>query len=179
MNYVYIATSLDGYIATNEGSLDWLTSLPTPTDSDYGYSVFLQNIDAIVMGKNTFETVSKFTPWPYEKPVFVLSSGLRSIPEALKKHVSLVSGNIPNLLSQLHEKGFKTLYIDGGKTIQSFLELDLIDEMTITRVPILLGKGIPLFKESTRIKQFTHIKTEVFDNGLVMSTYRKRKSDTL
>jgi dihydrofolate reductase len=172
-NIVYIAQSLDGYIAKPDGDIDWLSDFPNPEGSDYGYASFMACIDAIVMGRNTFEKVKEFEPWPYEKPVFVLSRSLHSIPKRLKGKVSIRKANLPDLLSSLHRKGYCNLYIDGGKTIQSFLELDLIDEMTITTVPILLGKGIPLFGSLNQMMKFKHERTQSFDNGLVMSTYKK------
>lgn len=174
-NSVYIAKSLDGYIATVDGKIDWLSEIPNPDGNDYGYNAFLTSIDAIVMGRNTFETVRDFASWPYEKPVFVLSRSLHSIPKRLKGKATISKATIPTLLSSLHKKGYRNLYIDGGKTIQSFLELDLIDEMTITTVPVLLGKGIPLFGSLNQMRKFRHERTQSFDNGLVMSTYRKEK----
>ena len=137
-NYVYIATSLDGFIATPDGGLDWLFDIPNPDQSDYGYSEFMGGIDAIVMGRNTFEKVLTFSDWPYNKPVFVLSNSLTAVPEPIVAQTEIVKGDIKCLVNQLHQRGYQNLYVDGGKTIQSFLKADLIDEMIITRVPILL-----------------------------------------
>lgn len=137
-NYVYIATSLDGFIATPDGGLDWLFDIPNPDQSDYGYSEFMGGIDAIVMGRNTFEKVLTFSDWPYNKPVFVLSNSLTAVPEPIVAQAEIVKGDIKSLVNQLHQRGYQNLYVDGGKTIQSFLKADLIDEMIITRVPILL-----------------------------------------
>jgi dihydrofolate reductase len=144
-NYVYIATSLDGYIAGPNGSLKWLNSIHNPNKSDYGYSDFIKNIDSIVMGKNTYQKVLTFGKWPYHKPVFILSKSLKEIPEYLIGKVEVINGDIKKLIKQLTEQGFKNLYVDGGQTIHSFLKEDLIDEMIITTVPILLGDGVPLF----------------------------------
>ena len=91
-NYVYIATSLDGHIATSEGGLDWLNEVPNPEQSDYGFADFMSGIDAIVMGRNTFETVRSFGVWPYERPVFVLSENLPEIPAELAGKAELVGG---------------------------------------------------------------------------------------
>jgi dihydrofolate reductase len=170
-NFVYIATSLDGYIATSDGGLNWLTEAPNPERSDYGFAEFIDGIDAIVMGRNTFETVLSFGVWPYARPVFVLSEHLREIPENLAGKASILSGDIRSLVEDLRQQGYANLYIDGGLTIQSFLAADLIDEMIITRLPVLLGSGIPLFGELDEMLQFEHVSTEVYNNALVKSRY--------
>jgi dihydrofolate reductase len=170
-NYVYIATSLDGYIATSEGGLDWLNVAPNPEQSDYGFAEFIAGIDAIVMGRNTFETVLSFGVWPYDRPVFVLSDTLEEIPEGYAGKAELVSGDVEELVDDLGRRGYTNLYVDGGRTIQSFLEHDLIDEMIITRLPIVLGDGIPLFGEMAHRLNFRHVQTEVFNNALVKSRY--------
>jgi dihydrofolate reductase len=174
-NYVYIATSLDGFIADSEGGLDWLDEIPNPENSDYGFAEFIRSIDAIVMGRGTFETVLTFGSWPYEKPVFVLSRRGVKVPQELANKVEVVNTDPTTLTDQLKEKGFHNLYIDGGITIQSFLEIGLIDEMIITRVPILLGNGVPLFGKLSRRLHFGHKKTEVLNNRLVKSHYRLRE----
>lgn len=171
-NYVYIATSLDGFIATGDGAIDWLDEIPNPDQSDFGYGEFMNRVDAIVMGRNTFEKVLTFGFWPYEKPVFVLSNRLRSLPKDLVDRVEIVADRqIKPLVAYLHRQGYQNLYIDGGQTIQSFLSEDMIDEMIITQVPVVLGAGIPLFANLTDRLQFHHEKTEVFANGLVKSAY--------
>jgi len=172
-NYVYIATSLDGFIATSDGGIDWLTEIPNPEKSDYGYADFIKGIDAIVMGRNTFEKVLTFGEWSYKKPVFVLSNSLTGIPENLKGKAEIVKGEIRLIITQLKMRGYNNLYIDGGQVIQSFLKEDLIDEIIITRVPVLLGKGIPLFGEIDHSLKFKHVKTEVFNETLVKSNYVK------
>ena len=174
-NFVYIATSLDGFIATIDGGLDWLDEIPNPAQSDFGYAEFIAGIDAIVMGRNTFETVLTFGVWPYDVPVFVLSNSLSTIPERLLGKVEIVSGDLRKLVEQLNEMEYRNLYIDGGKTIQSFLEDDLIDEMIITRVPVLLGDGIPLFGKLTEQRKFDHQGTETFNNVLVKSHYTRSR----
>lgn len=171
MNYVYIATSIDGYIATRDGGIEWLLEQPNPTNSDYGYSEFISNIDALVMGRNSFEKVRTFGEWPYEKKVFVLSSKLTEVPSDLTGNIEFISGNPDKVLEIIQSQGFSNLYIDGGMVIQSFLASDLIDELIITRIPILLGSGIPLFGELIEPLKFTHKNTEVYDNSLVKSHY--------
>jgi dihydrofolate reductase len=170
-NYVYIATSLDGYIAGSKGNLDWLNNLSNPNQSDYGYSDFMKNIDAIVMGKNTFQKVLSFRKWPYHKPVFVLSNTLKEIPKNLTNKAKIINGDIKQINKDLIKQGFKNLYIDGGQTIQSFLKEDLIDEMIITTVPILLGDGIPLFHKWDQQLKLKHKNTMIYNNSLVKSHY--------
>jgi dihydrofolate reductase len=170
-NYVYIATSLDGFIATVDGGIDWLNEIPNPQKSDYGYAEFISGIDAIVMGRRTFEKVLTFGEWSYDKPMFVLSNSLTTAPEHLKDKVEIVRGEISEVISMLNQRGYSDLYIDGGKVIQSFLNEDLIDVLIITKVPILLGDGIPLFDKLGHILKFKHMKTEVYNNTLVKSSY--------
>lgn len=175
-NCVFIATSLDGYISDKNGGIDWLHAIPNPDKNDMGYSDFMSGIDALVMGRKTFETVLGFgIDWPYDKPVFVLSNFMNNIPKELEEKVELVKGSLKQILDQIHKKGYYRLYIDGGSTIQSFLNEDLIDEMQITTIPILLGGGAPLFSDLPKELNFDLIKTEVFLNQLTQSHY-KRKS---
>jgi len=145
-NIVFIATSLDGYIADKNNEVDWLYTLPLADDLYMGFEQHMDKIDALVMGRNTYELVASFDmDWPYNKPVFVLSHSLSDIPLKLQEKVSLIHGELNEIVMQLKEKGFDNLYIDGGVTIQNFLKQDLIDEMIITTIPIVLGGGIPLF----------------------------------
>ena len=172
-NYVYIASSLDGFIATIDGGLDWLNEIPNPDQSDYGYAEFISGIDAIVMGRNTFEKVLTFDSWPYNKPVFVLSNSLDGVPDEIAGKAEITKGAIRNLVDNLKKRGFQNLYVDGGRVIQSFLEEDLINEMIITRVPILLGDGIPLFGKIKNSLKFSLTKTESFNETLVKSHYTR------
>ena len=138
-NKVFIATSLDGYIADKDGGIDWLHSIPNPDNIDMGYEEFTSQIDALVMGRTTFETVCGFDmDWPYQKPVFVLSNSMTSIPTDYQDKAELVKGTLKEILERIYKKRCYRLYIDGGKTIHSFLKEDLIDEMTITIIPTLL-----------------------------------------
>lgn len=177
MNTVYIATSIDGYIAREDGTIDWLMELPNPGNSDYGFSVFLDRIDGIIMGRNSFETVLAFNEWPYPKamPIFVLTNSLDELPATLPAKVEIVKGELKRIIGSLKVKGIRNLYIDGGKTIQGFLQEDLIDEMIITRIPILLGSGIPLFGKNNLELKFEHVETEVFNNLLVRSKYIRKR----
>jgi dihydrofolate reductase len=172
-NYVYIATSLDGFIATIDGGLDWLDEIPNPEKSDFGYAEFMSGIDAIVMGRITFEKVLTFGLWPYEKPVYILSKSKVDIPKELESKVKTITGRPKEVVDQLKGLGHQNLYVDGGITIQGFLEEDLIDEMIITRVPVLLGNGIPLFGKITRRLYFSHEKTELLSEMLAKSYYKR------
>ena len=172
-NYIYIASSLDGFIATKDGGLDWLNEIPNPDQSDYGYAEFNSGIDAIVMGRNTFEKVLTFDFWPYDKPVFVLSNSLDSVPDDISGKAEIVKGDLRKLIDNLKKRGLRNLYVDGGRGIQSFLEEDLIDEMIITRVPILLGEGIPLFGKLKNSLKFSLKKTESLNETLVKTHYTR------
>jgi len=176
-NIVYIATSIDGYIAREDHSIDWLMDLPNPDKSDYGFSEFLDRLDGIIMGRKTFEIVMGFKQWPYAKPVpiFVLSNSLLALPEKVLGKAELVTGELKEILKSLKKREINNLYIDGGKTVQSFLKEDLIDEMTITRIPILLGSGIPLFDNNSLELRFEHVETKVFNNMLVRSKYLRTR----
>lgn len=176
-NIVYIATSLDGYIADRDGGLDWLQSVPNPDNLDMGWVDLIERIDAIVMGRNTFEKVCGFDcDWPYSKPVFVLSNSMQSIPEGYEEKAEPINGPLSAVIEAIHQKGYQHLYIDGGVTVQSFLREDLIDEMIITVIPTLLGGGIPLFGELPEPMAFEYVKTDVYLNALVQNHYRRNKT---
>lgn len=167
-NCVNIAVSLDGFISDVQEKLDWL---PSPSEGDFGFEEFMSKIDAIVMGKNTFLKVCSFDcPWPYSKKVFVLSHTLKEIDNKYQDKAELIQGTPKEILNTLHHQGYKNLYIDGGKTIQSFLNENLIDEMTITTVPVILGEGISLFSKT---KDRIHFKCEnsILTHGLTQSHY--------
>ena len=175
-NIVFIATSLDGYIADKDGGVDWLHSIPNPENLDMGYVELNDRIDALVMGRKTFEKVCSFDcDWPYSKPVFVLSNSMKSIPDGYKGKVEPIKGSLSEVMESIHQKGYKHLYVDGGVTVQSFLNEDLIDEMIITVIPILLGGGIRLFGELPIQMEFEHVKTEVFLSAIVQNHYRRKK----
>jgi len=172
-NKVYIATSLDGYIADSKGSVDWL---PAPDSEDLGFEAFMESIDALVMGRNTFELVLSFGgEWFYSKKVFVVSTSLQSIPTYLEGKVELINETPQNIVSQLASRGYQHLYIDGGKTIQRFLQEDLIDELTITTIPILLGGGSPLFGQLQNPMHFKHTETKAVA-GLVQSRFLRDRA---
>ncbi len=175
-NSVFIATSLDGYIADKNGGLDWLHTIPNPKNDDMGYVAFNEGIDALVMGRITFETVCGFdVDWPYDKPVFVLSNTLKEIPQSHKEKAFLVKGTLTEILNQIREKGFNQLYIDGGTTIRNFLKEDLIDEMVLTTIPILLGGGSSLFSELPNELKFELIETKTYLNQVTQHHYKRIK----
>lgn len=176
-NKVFIATSIDGFIADKKGNIDWLHEIPNPDNIDMGYHEFTSTVDAIVMGRTTYETVLGFgIDWPYQKPVFVLSNTLSDVPENLKEKVFLVKGTLKEILEQIHKKGCYALYIDGGKVIQSFLKEDLIDEMIITKIPVLLGEGISLFSSLPNRLHFECVKTTIYLNKVVQNHFKRVKS---
>lgn len=175
-NSVYIATSLDGRIADRNDGIAWLDSIPIPEGEDMGYYAFTKDIDAMLMGRNTFETVLGFdVAWPYQKPVFVLSNSLKEIPQSHDGKAFLVSGTLADVLEHIHSQGYPRLYIDGGSTIQSFLKEDLIDEMIITTFPIVLGGGPSLFSEFPKELPFELVKSKVFFNQLVQNHFIRRR----
>jgi len=171
--FIYIAQSLDGYIAGKNGELDWLNNIPNPVNSDFGFSAFMNEIDAIVMGRNTFEVVKGFNSWPYTKPVFVISSSLAELPPEFSGKAEIMDQQPKQIVDQLHKKGYNQLYIDGGSLIQSFLAENLIDELIITSIPVLLGGGISLFGKLENRIHFKLHKSEILSGSLVKNHYRK------
>lgn len=173
-NSVFIAQSIDGYIADKNGKIDWLNSIPNPDGDDMAYNSFMNRMDAILMGRKTYETVLGFdTEWPYEKAVFVLSTSLKEIPESLKTKVTIVNGSLQKVLDEIHQKGFYRLYIDGGSTIQSFLKQDLIDEMIITTFPIILGGGASLFSNLSDPLNFNLLSSETYLDQITQVHYQR------
>lgn len=174
-NIVYVGVSLDGFIAGKDGGLDWLQSIPNPDKLDFGFSDFMNRVDAVIMGRKTFDTVCGFEgDWVYSKPVFVLSNTLISIPEKFKGKAELIKENLSDIEKMLSGKGYKNLYIDGGVTIQNFLKEDRIDELIITTIPILLGGGTPLFRNLPNPLEYELVKSEVLLNAMVKNHYRRK-----
>lgn len=175
---VFIATSLDGFIARSDGSIDWLNraNATIPSGEDCGYKAFMDTVDVLVMGRNTFEQALSFGEWPYgTKPVVVLSSKGVTIPVAISQTVS-ASRETPNVLVQrLTLEGAKHLYVDGGLTIQRFMRAGLINEFIITVIPVLLGTGKPLFGPLESDVALTHVSTKAYDFGFVQNKYRVAK----
>ncbi|GAA5216475.1 dihydrofolate reductase family protein [Corallincola platygyrae] len=170
-NIVYIAQSLDGYIAGPNGELDWLEQIDNPTHDDFGFTEFMSQVDALIMGRNTYEKVLSFGQWPYDKPVYVASSQLTEIPETLNGKAFIVNGSPHQMLSKLKAEGHSAFYIDGGALIQSFIREDLIDELIITTVPVILGEGIRLFGHSEKSVRLKLTSSGVLLNQLVKTHY--------
>ena len=166
---VFIATSLDGFIARQDGALDWL---PAGGGEPHGYDEFIASVDTIVIGRKTFETVLTFADWPYgKKPVVVLSSKPADLVAPAGAVCEMMSGTPHEIVARLNQRGLKHLYIDGGVTIQRFLEAALIQRLIITRIPVLLGSGIPLFGFVSRDVRLEHVATRSYPSGLVQSEY--------
>ena len=165
---VFIATSLDGFIARPNGELDWL---PGGDVEEHGYEAFMAGVDALVIGRKTYETVLGFGSWPYgEKPVFVLSTRPLA-PAPAGAVVERMAGAPEAIASQLDARGIRHIYVDGGITIQRFLQAGLIQRLIVTRVPVLLGSGIPLFGPLERDVRLEHVGTRQYPSGLVQSEY--------
>lgn len=171
----FLATSLDGYIADDHGSIAWLEELNklVPVGEDCGYSAFVAQIDAIVMGRNTFQQVLNFPDWPYPgKKVLVLSSTLPAIPAVASAHAELLNTSPAEVVALLGQRGYNHLYIDGGATIRGFLAAGVLDEITITIVPAALGRGRPLFGLESRNIAFELLRSHRYPFGFVQNTYR-------
>jgi len=165
---VFIGTSVDGFIARTNGELDWL---PADGGEPHGYDEFIAGVDAIVIGRKTFEIVLAFDQWPYgERRVIVLSSQPLDT-SAAKGVVEQMSGTPAEIVSQLAATGAHHLYVDGGVTIQRFLDAGLVDRLIITRVPVLIGSGVPLFGPLSRDLRLRHVSTRHFPSGLVQTEY--------
>lgn len=175
---VFIATSLDGFIARVDGSIDWLLEANKcmPAGEDCGYKEFMSTVSALVMGRNTFEQVLTFDEWLYgPTPVIVMSRRGISLPDHVRSTVSVSQESPRDLVARLSARGATRLYIDGGLTIQSFLAEQLIDDLTITVIPILLGSGKPLFGELPRDIHLAHEATHAYAFGFVQHRYRVEK----
>lgn len=192
----FIATSLDGFIARLDGRIDWLTQKETPrnksknlktnpntqskiqnTDNlnieDYGYRNFYDSTDCLLMGRNTFEKVVSFPEWPYSnKRLIVLSKRLKEIPEEYQERAELYSGSPEMLAVELQNQNVRHCYIDGGLTLQSFIKANILNQITITQVPILLGRGLPLFGAISQDCHLELIESRSFDSGFVQSCYK-------
>ncbi len=165
---VYIGTSVDGFIARANGDLDWLPADPEP----HGYDEFIASVDAIVIGRKTFETVLGFDSWPYgDKRVVVLSSSPIDFSGIVGGVVEQMGGEPADVVAQLAAIGVQHAYIDGGITIQRFLRDGLIQRLIITRVPVLIGDGIPLFGALPHDVHLRHVATRHYPSGLVQTEY--------
>lgn len=173
--FAFIASSVDGYIADADGSIQWLeqANLSIPQGEDCGYQEFIDGIDALVMGLHTFEQALRFSEWPYGAlPVFVLSHSLGRLPGALPACIELIDLPVPELAALLARRGYRNVYVDGGKTIQGFLVAGCLDEITITAIPVLLGGGATLFGALASRAQLSLINSRAYPCGFVQNRYR-------
>ena len=178
---VYIATSADGYIATPKGDVDWLhTAANSKADMsenpDMGFKDFIGSVDCMIMGRKSMEIISSFNlapeQWPYgSTKIYVLSSSIKEPPENLNGKVEIYSGEVTGLINQLENKGFKHAYVDGGATITSFINLQLINEMIITKAPVILGEGIPLFGKINKKIKLVNSEAVAFPNDFIQVKY--------
>jgi dihydrofolate reductase len=167
---VFVGTSLDGFIARTNGDLDFL---PPGGGEPHGYDEFIASVDAIVIGRKTFETVLTLGPWPYSKKrVVVLSSHPVDLSAATGAEVEQMAGPPAQIVAQLAATGAHHLYVDGGITVQQFLRAGLVQRLIITRVPVLIGAGIPLFGALPHDIQLRHVGTRQYASGLVSSEYQ-------
>lgn len=174
----FLATSLDGFIARENDALDWLdeANKSVPKQEDLGFKQFFDSIDLIIMGRITFEKVLTFDKWPYGKnKVIVLSSHNVGIPSQLQKVVCHSDLNPKDLIEKLSKEKVKRVYVDGGNTIRRFLSANLLDEITITVIPVLLGRGKPLFADIEGDIPVELIRSQAYPFGYVQSTYKIKK----
>jgi dihydrofolate reductase len=165
---VFVGTSLDGFIARRSGEYDFL---PADGGEPHGYDEFMASVDTVLIGRNTFEVVLRLPAWPYSgKRVVVLSNRPLNRSKAAGP-TEQMSGDPSQIAAQLAASGAKHVYVDGGITVQKFLRAGLIQQITITRVPVLIGDGIPLFGALARDVQLRHLGTRQYKSGLVTSEY--------
>jgi dihydrofolate reductase len=175
--HMYLAISIDGYIAGPSGELGWLDSVPNPDGDDMGSIDFFSRMDALIMGRNTFDSIMSMElqlpqQWPYAMPVRVATSRLLKIPDELASEVEPISGTPEEMAAALEGRGARNLYVDGGALVRSFLEADLVDEMTLTTIPVLLGGGARLFEGGKgAIKRFSLISSRVYLEQIVQSRW--------
>lgn len=170
--HVFIATSLDGFIADPDGGIGWLTGLPVPEGEDHGYAAFMTGMDAILMGSGTLRTVLGFDSWPYALPVAVLSRRLTpvALPPEVRDRTHVWDCPPREALERLGQAGARRVYVDGGRLISACLRDGLVARLTITRVPVLLGRGLPLFVDPGR-HMLHHVETRVWAHGFVQSVH--------
>ncbi|TCS41613.1 dihydrofolate reductase family protein [Reinekea marinisedimentorum] len=174
----FIATSLDGFIARADNSIDWLENADSDATEDYGYEAFIQSVTTVVMGRKTFARILQFPEWPFpDQRVVVLSTTLKSVPEGLKDMVQLFGGKVSELMILLESDRETHVYVDGSRAIQTFIKAGLLDDITITTIPILIGEGISLFGGPlAKDVRLDHISTRAYNNGFVQSTYQFKVS---
>lgn len=167
---VYIATSIDGFIAREDGGLDWLNCVGA-SDEDYGFKDLVESIDGVILGRNTYEIAAPVEDWPYKgKRLIVLSNTLQTVREGAE----IYRGDLTQLISQLHTEGIKHVWVDGGAIIAQFLDLQMVDAMTLSVIPVVLGSGIPLFRKGKEIS-CKLLSSQGYPSGLVQLKYEISK----
>jgi dihydrofolate reductase len=181
---VFLGMSVDGFIARLDGTLSFLDGggeppdegdAPTPDDGeggDFGFAEFVSSVEAVLMGRSTYEFIQPFADWPYQgKPVHVLSTTLE--PGADDRIT--VHGSFDDAVAALIAAGYRRVYVDGGRTVHAFLRAGLITDLTLSRVPVLIGTGLTPFGELAADIPLEHVRTQTFGGGMVQSTYRVRR----
>jgi dihydrofolate reductase len=168
---VFLGLSLDGYIARDDFSIDWLDMVLTDPPEDAGFTPFMASVDAIIMGRNTYDSVLEMSPWPYtgKKMVVLTTRAARS-----RHGETFFAGSLSSLIENLGKEGFKRIYLDGGVTVQQGLAEGLVDDLTLSWLPIVLGKGRALFDRSLPESRWTLTSSRVFPSGLLQATYQRK-----
>ena len=171
--HVFIATSLDGFIARKNNELDWLPQEKVE-DEDTGFEKFMDSVDGLVMGSGTFKTVLSFGDWPYTKPVVVLSNSLsqEDIPSELSGKVRISNLAPEEIVKELEKEGWMRTYVDGGLVVQSFIRAGLIEDIIVTIIPVLIGEGRSLFGSLEKDIQLKLIRSQAFGSGMVQNHYQ-------
>lgn len=174
--HVFIGTSLDGFIARKNDDIAWLTEYPT-LGEDHGFNAHMARVDGVIMGRGTYEVIKDMQPWYYSKPVVVLSRSLTQadIPAQIADKVEVMNATPEDAMQRLDERGWNAAYVDGGTVIQSFLRAGLIDDMVISRIPVLIGEGISLFGPLEGDLMLDHVRSQAFPSGMVQSVYRVKR----
>ncbi len=170
--HVFIGMSVDGFIARADGDIGWLDDHSDPNE-DHGYTDFMSSMDGFVMGRATFQKVLTFEGWEPPKPLVVASRSMHEgdIPDRLADKVSVTDAAPRLIMEALASQGWSRAYIDGGRLIRAFLSEGLIADITLTRLPVLIGEGIPLFGPVGGDIPLRHRSTRSYPSGLVQSTY--------
>jgi dihydrofolate reductase len=171
---VFVGISLDGFISRADGDIAWLheANRLVPPGEDCGFAAFMASVDALLIGRKTFDHAAGFETWPFgEKPVYVLSRTLQSLPASVPRTVILISGTPDEVTAQLGAKGHRKVYLDGGETTQAFLAAGLVSEITLTTIPVLIGSGRRIFGALPADVKLTHLSTHAYAFGFVQSRY--------
>jgi dihydrofolate reductase len=170
---VYIAASLDGYIARPDGDIGWLVGQPVPDGEDFGHAAFMDGVGAIVMGRQTFVTVRGFSDWPYAVPVVVMSRTPSAVivPDDLRARVSVTAAAPEEILGDLAAQGARRIYVDGGQVVRAFLQRRLVRRLIVTLIPVLIGTGRPLWGHGDGDLPLTLGAVRHWPNGFVQVEY--------